>query len=141
MALPHDGTPEKAPGFTFYPGPAPNGEPAPDALAAHYVTPRVPKLYEYFGLVVFFYSDDHLPIHVHGRHGDRMSKAEIVVEDGGVVAINVRPAPPYRPLEGTALADFETLVTRRASEIVEKWTAYFVLNQRVHPERITRRLR
>ncbi len=35
-----EAAPEKAPGFTFYPGPAPNGEPAPDALAAHYVTPE-----------------------------------------------------------------------------------------------------
>lgn len=26
----------------------------------------MPKLYEYFGLIVLFYSDEHEPIHVHG---------------------------------------------------------------------------
>ena len=26
----------------------------------------MPKLYEYFGLVIFFYSNEHEPIHVHG---------------------------------------------------------------------------
>ena len=25
----------------------------------------MPKLYEYFGLVVFFYANEHEPIHVH----------------------------------------------------------------------------
>ena len=27
----------------------------------------MPKLYEYFGLVVFFYANEHEPIHVHGE--------------------------------------------------------------------------
>lgn len=35
-----EAAPEKAPGFTFYPGAAPNGEPEAEALAAHFVTPE-----------------------------------------------------------------------------------------------------
>lgn len=31
----------------------------------------MPKLYEYFGLVFLFYSDDHDPLHLHVQHGER----------------------------------------------------------------------
>ena len=46
----------------------------------------MPKLYEYFGLFVLFYSNEHEPIHVHGLDPDgRESKAEIIVKDGKIV--------------------------------------------------------
>jgi hypothetical protein len=34
----------------------------------------MPKLYEYLGIIIFFYSNEHEPIHVHGRYGDCESK-------------------------------------------------------------------
>jgi hypothetical protein len=37
------------------------------------------QLCEYFGLVVFFYSSEHEPVHVYDRYQDRESRAEIVV--------------------------------------------------------------
>jgi hypothetical protein len=37
---------------------------------------NMPKLYEYFGLIVLFYSNDHRPIHVHGKYQEKESKAE-----------------------------------------------------------------
>ena len=32
---------------------------------------RMPKLYEYLGLDVFFYSNEHQPVHVHGKYQGR----------------------------------------------------------------------
>lgn len=34
----------------------------------------MPKLYEYFGLIVMFYANEHEPIHVHGKCQGRESK-------------------------------------------------------------------
>jgi len=48
----------------------------------------MPKLYEYLGIIIFFWSNEHEPIHVHGEYQGRESKAEIIVEDGKVVRIN-----------------------------------------------------
>ncbi|MBR3578817.1 MAG: DUF4160 domain-containing protein [Bacteroidales bacterium] len=31
----------------------------------------MPKIFEYFGLIFYFYSNEHEPIHVHVQHGDR----------------------------------------------------------------------
>ena len=101
----------------------------------------MPKLYEYFGIIVYFYTNEHEPIHVHGRHAGRESKAEIIRENGRVVDIVFRDVPGKRPLEGVKLRDFEKLVEARAEEIVERWINFFVHNVRSKPEIITRRLK
>lgn len=47
----------------------------------------MPKLFEYFGIIVLFYSNEHEPIHVHGRCQGRESKTELIVENGRVAEI------------------------------------------------------
>ncbi len=34
----------------------------------------MPKLYEYFGLIVLFYANEHEPVHVHGKHQGKESR-------------------------------------------------------------------
>ena len=101
----------------------------------------MPKLYEYFGIIVYFYTNEHEPIHVHGRHAGRESKAEIIRENGRIVDIVFRDIPGKRPLGGTKLRDFQALVEAKAEEIVERWINFFVHNIRSKPEIITRRLK
>ena len=101
----------------------------------------MPKLYEYLGIVVYFYSNEHEPIHVHGRHAGRESRAEIILQGGRVVGIEFEDVPGKRPLEGQKFKDFETLVTAKAEEIVERWINFFVRNVRSKPEIITRRIK
>jgi hypothetical protein len=36
----------------------------------------MPNIFEYLGILIFFYSNEHEPIHVHGKHGGFESKAE-----------------------------------------------------------------
>jgi hypothetical protein len=101
----------------------------------------MPKLYEYLGILVYFYSNEHEPIHVHGKHTARESRAEIILENGRVVSIEFGSVPGKRPLEGQKLKDFETLVKAKAEEIVERWINFFVHNVRSKPEIITRRIK
>ena len=72
----------------------------------------MPKLFEYLGIVVLFYSNEHLPIHVHGKYQGRESKAELILEDGRVVDVVIGTVRGRRPLEGDQLQDFEVLVRR-----------------------------
>lgn len=101
----------------------------------------MPKLYEYFGLRVYFYANDHEPVHVHGFYQGRESKAELVIMNGVVTEIRIVPVAGMRPLAGRALGDFETLVSRRAEDIVEKWVEFFVHRRPVKSETITRKLK
>jgi len=101
----------------------------------------MPKLYEYFGLIILFYSNEHEPIHVHGKYQGMESKAEIVIANGQVIEIRYSPVKGRRPLGQKQAEDFSAVVEHRAEDIVQKWIDYFVLHKPVPSERITRRIR
>ena len=101
----------------------------------------MPKLFEYFGIVIFFYSNEHDPIHVHGRYQGRESKAELIIEAGEVVRIVYSSVKGKRPLTGTELKDFQTLVQHYAEDIVQKWIDYFILHRPIQSQTITQRIR
>ena len=100
----------------------------------------VPKLFEYFGLIVMFYSNEHDPIHVHGVYHGRESRAELILRDGKVVRIRFAGARGRKPLGIQQQRDFRKLVERFQDDIVRKWVEFFVLHKRVDPESIPRRL-
>ena len=101
----------------------------------------MPKLYEYFGLRVYFYANEHEPVHVHGFYQGRESKAELVIENGIVVGVRILPVAGMKPLNAKALADFKLLVHRRSDEIVRKWIEFFVHHRQIETEVITRKLK
>jgi hypothetical protein len=101
----------------------------------------MPKLYEYFGLIVLFYANEHEPVHVHGKFQGRESRAEIVVLNGAVVEIRYGAVAGRLPLDVNEMRYFEEIVTVRADDIIAKWIDFFVLHKPVKPERITRRLK
>ncbi len=63
----------------------------------------MPKLFEYLGIVIFFYSNEHEPVHVHGRKGEYESKAEIILKDGKVEQMVIRNVRGRKPLRGKDL--------------------------------------
>jgi hypothetical protein len=101
----------------------------------------MPKLYEYMGIIVLFYSNEHEPVHVHGKYQGKETRAELIIQDGRVVNIIFKPVRGRRPLEGAQLHDFETLVGHYSDQIVQKWVDYFVLHRPIKPEVITRRIK
>jgi hypothetical protein len=58
----------------------------------------MPKLYEYLGIIIFFYSNEHEPIYVHGRYGEFENKIEIVLKDGIVQVIKLQKVVGKKPL-------------------------------------------
>lgn len=45
----------------------------------------MPKIFEYLGIIIFFYSNEHEPIHVHARKGEYESKAEFIIHNGEII--------------------------------------------------------
>lgn len=101
----------------------------------------MPKLYDYFGLRIYFYANEHEPIHVHGFFQGRESKAELIIVNGEIVQIRFVEVAGMRPLTGSALADFKTVVAHRAKDIVAKWVDFFVHHRAIQSELITRRMK
>jgi hypothetical protein len=101
----------------------------------------MPKLYEYFGLRVYFYANEHEPVHVHGFFQGRESKAEIIIRDGKIIAVRISTVVGVKPLNGKALMDFKLLVSRKAEDIVAKWIEFFVHHRQIETEIITRKIK
>lgn len=49
----------------------------------------MPEIFEYLGIVMFFYSSEHEPIHVHGKYDGFQSKADFFITDGTIVEIKI----------------------------------------------------
>ncbi len=101
----------------------------------------MPKLYEYLGIIIYFWSNEHEPIHVHGDYQGKENKAELFIENGKVANIKIERVKGRRPLDRAELNNFETFVNHKADEIVQKWIDYFVLHKKVKYEKITRKVK
>ncbi len=101
----------------------------------------MPRIYEYLGILIFFYSNEHEPIHVHGNYNGLESKAEFFIVDGIIVEIRIKPALGKQPLQGKKLDDFKVFLEAFADHIVQKWIDYFVLHKKVEFEKINTRLK
>ena len=88
-----------------------------------------------------FYSNEHEPVHVHGKFQGRESRAEIILLNGAVQEILYSDVAGRAPLDANELRFFQEIVTVKADEIVAKWIDFFVLHKSIGSERITRRLK
>ena len=50
----------------------------------------MPKIFEYFGFIFLFYSNEHEPIHVHVMKDGHEAIFEIILENGELVEIHRR---------------------------------------------------
>lgn len=100
----------------------------------------MPTLYEYFGLIILFYSNEHEPIHVHGKYQGCESKAQIIFENGKFIRIDIVSVKGKRPLRKKEMQRFISVVEKYRDDIVRKWIDFFVYNREVSTERITKKI-
>ena len=101
----------------------------------------MPKIYTYMGIVIMFYSNEHEPIHVHGKFQGYESKAEILIENGKVKEVFIKPVKGRRVLPPASLRSFKHFVELYADKIVKKWIDYFVLHKQISCENIERKIK
>jgi Domain of unknown function (DUF4160) len=75
----------------------------------------MPELFRLFGIRFFFFSNEHLPIHVHVKNADGTARFEInplkLIENNGMKSKDIHLA--------------ESIIEENADLIVEKWNEYF----------------
>lgn len=101
----------------------------------------MPKIYIYCGIVIIFYSNEHEPVHVHGKYQGKESKAELIIKDGKVESIIIKSVKGRAPLPANILRDFKKFVNVYAEKIVQKWIDYFVLHKQISCEIIERKVK
>ncbi|MFZ1694676.1 MAG: DUF4160 domain-containing protein [Flavobacteriales bacterium] len=97
----------------------------------------MPKLYIYAGMFFFFYSKDHLPIHLHVTYQGCEMKATLHFGPDGELR-ELSWARIGKALPPTMLAKADALIRFKAADIAEKWTARFLYGRSVSPETITK---
>jgi hypothetical protein len=98
----------------------------------------MPKLYEYMGLVILFYSNEHEPIHVHCKFQEKESKAEIIYENGKFKEIIIKEVFGKKPLDNNNLKKFIKIVDNYREDIVRKWIDFFVYNVEIVSEKLNK---
>ena len=71
----------------------------------------MPKLFEYLGIMILFYSNEHEPIHVHGKYQEFESKAEFIIKNGKIIKINILQTKGKEPLPNAKLKEFKKFVS------------------------------
>ena len=100
----------------------------------------MPTIFEYFGIIFKFYSNEHEPIHVHVLKGGCETIFELILENGQLVEIRQRNKRGVYPLSGKDLATAKQFVEKYADNIITKWINYFVLKKEIRNTTIKTKL-
>jgi len=100
----------------------------------------MPQIYDYFGFVFRFYSDEHYPIHVHVEKGEYESIYDLIIVNGLLVELKHRKKRGIDAIPEIDRKKVEKFIQVYYKNIVEKWTNYFVLNIPVKNTKITKKL-
>jgi hypothetical protein len=87
-----------------------------------------------------FYSDEHEPIHVHGKYEDTESKAEIIFENGKFKEIQIKEVKGKQSLDPKNIKKFKKIVEIYRDDIIRKWIDFFVYNIPIVSENITHKI-
>ena len=102
---------------------------------------NMPKIYEYFGFIFFFFSNEHEPIHVHVIKSGYQTVFELILMDGELIEIKRRLEPGYKPISERDAAVAESFIRVYYRNIVEKWKNFFVLKKKVRCTQITKKVK
>lgn len=101
----------------------------------------MPKLFEYMGIIIFFYSNEHEPIHIHASKAEFESKAEFFIVEGIITEVKISNIKGKNPLEGNDLKDFKVFLENYSDNVVKSWVDYFVYHKSIVFEKINKRLK
>lgn len=100
----------------------------------------MPKIFEYFGFIFYFYSNEHEPIHVHVMHGGNESVFDLIMMDGELSDIHVREKKGANPLSEKDKRTAKEFIQKYHKNIINKWVKFFVMKQAVRSTNIKKRL-
>lgn len=100
----------------------------------------MPKIFEYFGFIFYFYSNEHEPIHVQVQHGDTESIFELIMMDGKLTEIRVREKSGIQALSNKDKRTAKEFIEKYHKNIIDKWVKFFVMKKAVRSTNITKKI-
>ncbi len=100
----------------------------------------MPKLFEYLGLILRFFSNEHEPIHIHAFYKDCQVKIEFIIESGIITKINYKKVQGYDMMPKEKMKDLKKLIEIFKYDIIQLWIKFFIMKEKITCKKITTKL-
>jgi len=99
----------------------------------------MPKIFQYLQYVIRFYTNEHLPIHVHVQIEDREIKVEFQISGDSLTLVfkKVKGKTPLTEAEAKEVAVF---LKSYYKIIIDKWQTVFIFQKKVKCDIINKKL-
>jgi len=101
----------------------------------------MPQIYKYLGLIFYFWSDEHLPAHIHVTDTTRTRESifDLIIENSVLVEINVR-TDTKPPLKKEEISSAMAFISVYYPQIVKKWFQFHVCGEAIKPVTIRKKV-
>lgn len=98
----------------------------------------MPKIYEYLGIIIRFFSNEHEPIHIHAIYQDAQIKVSFYLKDGNITKIEYEKEKGDFP--ETKLKDLKKFINQFKYRLINMWIEYFIYKKKIRFTKITKTL-
>jgi len=99
----------------------------------------MPKIFQYLNFIIRFYTNDHLPIHVHVQLQEKEMKVEFHIS-GDSVTLLFKKVKGKKLLTETEANDVAVFLKKYYKQVVEKWEMVFIYHKKVKCDVIKKRM-
>ena len=97
----------------------------------------MPKIFEYLSFIFRFYSNDHLPIHVHVIKQQNQSKCELNYTLKGL-DLKWKKIKGFEEISNAEKKLAEKFIHKYHLKIVDKWNQFFIFGKKITCEKISK---
>jgi hypothetical protein len=101
----------------------------------------MPIIYEYLGIKLKFWANEHYPIHVHAFYAGQYSmKVEFFLKANKITKTVYKTAKGYKRFPSSQMKDLKDLIEKYQYQIVEDWITFVIRNKKVSKRVIRKRI-
>lgn len=102
----------------------------------------MPIIYEYLGIILKIWSDEHYPIHIHAISSDeRECRVSFYLKESEIVKITYTDVKGKKTLTLPQMRKLKALVNQKKHEIVNKWIKLIILKGTIKVRKITKKIK
>ncbi|MDR2586034.1 MAG: DUF4160 domain-containing protein [Prevotellaceae bacterium] len=101
----------------------------------------MPQVYRYFGLIFYFWSNDHLPAHIHVTDATRERECvfDLILENS--ILIETRMRIDIKPsLKSEEITSAKAFISVFYPQIIKKWFEFYVCGKEIKPITIRKKI-
>jgi len=98
----------------------------------------MPTIFEYLGIIIKFYSNEHEPIHIHAVYNDSSVKVSFFIKEGKIYRTSY--LAEFGTFPTTKMKQLKKFISVYKEDIIESWLDYFIWKEKIIAKKITKKL-